>query len=254
MLKKRITFTNPFTDQEVTEEHYFHISKADLVEMEMEEHSARYMKDGEELTGMQAKIQRIVDSEDGKAIMTELKDIIRRAYGRKEGDRFVKSKETTDDFAASEAFSQLLFELCTNATAATEFINGIVPNNLEAMAAEIAAQAQGATQGPTAAGDAQRNHPSDTAAQAPPIASTTPETPAMDKATSVFQNSAPPEPTPASTTPPPPPAVPETEDRGTIATERVLPAEPRILTTAEMAEMDPEEFKSGLISGRYKIA
>jgi hypothetical protein len=50
MLKKRITFTNPFTDQEVTEEHYFHISKADLVEMEMEEHSARYMKDGEELT------------------------------------------------------------------------------------------------------------------------------------------------------------------------------------------------------------
>jgi hypothetical protein len=236
MLKKRITFTNPFTDREVTEEHYFHISKADLVELEMEEHSARYYKDGEELTGMQAKIQRIVDSEDGKAIMAELKDIIRRAYGRKEGDRFIKSKDISDDFMSSEAFSQLLFELCTDATGAAEFINGIVPSNLEAIAEEVAAQAQGATQGPTSAGDAQRNHPSDTAAQTPPIASTTPETPAMDKATSVFMNSAPPEPTPAATTPPPP------------------PAEPRILTTDEMAEMDPEEFKSGLISGRYKIA
>jgi len=143
MLKKTITFVNPFTDQTVTEEHYFHISKADLVEMEMEEHTAEYTKsDGEKLTGMQAKIQKIVDSEDGKAIMTELKDIIRRSYGRKEGDRFLKSKDISDDFMSSEAFSQLFFDLCTNAEDAAAFMNGIIPNNIEQIADEVRKQAE----------------------------------------------------------------------------------------------------------------
>jgi hypothetical protein len=117
LLKRDITYENPFTGGQVTETHYFHISKTDLVEMELEEHGNTYVKDGEELTGMQAKLQRIVDSEDGKAIMAEFKDIIRRAYGRKEGERFRKSQEIWDDFAASEAFSQLLWELCTQAEA-----------------------------------------------------------------------------------------------------------------------------------------
>ncbi|MGG6494729.1 UNVERIFIED_CONTAM: hypothetical protein NY603_17485, partial [Bacteroidetes bacterium 56_B9] len=84
MLKKTITFENPFTGASVTEDHYFHISKADLLEMEMEEHKDEYKtKSGETVTGMQAKLQRIVDSEDGKAIMAEFKDIIRRSYGKK---------------------------------------------------------------------------------------------------------------------------------------------------------------------------
>jgi hypothetical protein len=98
LLKKSITYENPFTQQEVTEEHYFHISKADMVEMEMEEHAEKYTKwdkvlnKNVEFTGIQAKIQRLVDTEDGKTIMTILKDLILRAYGKKEGDRFVKNK------------------------------------------------------------------------------------------------------------------------------------------------------------------
>lgn len=142
MLKKTITYENPFTEKEVTEEHYFHISKADLVEMEMEEHGVTYEKDGETLTGMQAKLQRIVDSQDGKAIMFEIKDIIRRSYGRKDGDSFRKSLTIWEEFAATEAFSQLLFELCTNAEAAAEFMNGVVPSNLEKIADDIRAQAE----------------------------------------------------------------------------------------------------------------
>ncbi len=142
MLKKTITYANPFTNEPVVEDHYFHISKADLVEMEVEEHGLEYTgKDNQKYTGMQAKLQRIVDSQDGKAIMQELKDIILRSYGLKQGDRFVKSSAVRADFESSEAFSQLLFDLCTNATAAAEFMNGIVPGNLEQMAGEIAAQA-----------------------------------------------------------------------------------------------------------------
>lgn len=138
MLKKTIVYENPFTGDTVTEDHYFHISKADLVEMEMEEHKVEYTtKDGKELTGMQAKLQRIVDSEDGKAIMAEFKDIIRRSYGRKDGSRFLKSPEIWAEFSSTEAFSQLLFDICTDANAAGEFVNGVVPGNLDQIAEEV---------------------------------------------------------------------------------------------------------------------
>lgn len=198
MLKKVITYTNPFTDKEMTEEHYFHISKADLVEMEMEENKATYTKDGKELSGMQAKLQQIVDSEDGKAIMAEFKDIVRRSYGKKDGDRFLKSREIWEEFASSEAYSQLLFEICTDAEASGEFINGIIPNNLDQIAAEIRAKA-------------------------------------AEKAT----------PTEALT-------VAELEKQYPVGT----PAEsnPQVLTQTEVAEMDSDELKSGLATGRYKLS
>lgn len=137
MLKRPITYTNPFTDETVTEDHYFHISKADLIEMEMEEHAQTYVKDGETFTGMRAKMQRISDTEDGRAVLAEFKDILRRAYGKKDGDRFRKSPEIWDEFSSSEAFSQLLFELFTDAGAMAEFTNGIIPNNIEQIAEEV---------------------------------------------------------------------------------------------------------------------
>jgi len=272
MIKKRITYENPFTNQQVTEEHYFHISKADLVEMEMSEHGVKYTaQDGEELTGMRAKIQRIIDSEDGKAIMTELKDIIRRAYGKKDGDRFVKSPEIADTFMGSEAFSQLFFELCTDAKAASDFIAGVVPGNLEQIAAEVAAQA--ATQSPTAAGDVTRKevfegtgapaetetpsatisgdearrvavaegHPSDTAAQTPPTAPTSPNRPPAAAVPS-SSPSAPPEPFPA--------AAPDRAREIANAT----PENPVMLTPNELATLDSDDFKSGIATGRYKLS
>ena len=197
MLKKTIIYTNPFTEQEVREEHFFHISKADLVEMEMEEHGAMYEKDGKTLTGMQAKLQRIIDSEDGKAIMAEFKDIIRRSYGKKDGDRFLKSSAIWGDFAASEAFSQLLFELCTNAASAAEFMNGIVPGNLEQIAEEVRTQAVKAK--PEAAEQLVSGEAYD-------------PTGLTDAAT------------------------------------------PQVLTQAQVIEMDSEELKSGLATGRYKLS
>lgn len=143
MLKKSITYDNPFTGESVTEDHYFHISKADLVEMELEEHKDVYTtKAGERVTGMQAKLQRIVDSEDGKAIIVEFKDIIRRSYGKKDGDRFVKSRAIWEEFDGSEAYSQFLFDLLTDAEASAEFVKGVIPNNLEVIASEIRAQAE----------------------------------------------------------------------------------------------------------------
>jgi hypothetical protein len=209
LLKKTITYTNPFTDQEVSEEHYFHISKADLVEMEMEEHAATYDKDGTQLTGMQAKLQRIIDSQDGKAIMSEFKDIIRRSYGVKEGDSFRKSQTIAANFMGSEAFSQLLWELCTNAGAAAEFMNGVVPNNLDKIAGEIQAKAA--------------------AMKAEDPTGLTKETPHIQE-------------------------VPKTEK--TLA-ERIAEAtaeNPAVLSQQDLVDIDSDELKSGIATGRIKLS
>jgi methionyl-tRNA synthetase len=142
VLKKSITYENPFTGMKTTEEFWFHISKAALVRMEVEEHQEVYTaKDGQELTGMQAKMQRIVEAEDGKALMPLFEDIIRRSYGRRDGDRFIQSEEIWADFKGSGAFDELLFELCTNAEASAAFVNGAMPGNLETLAKEISAEA-----------------------------------------------------------------------------------------------------------------
>lgn len=216
MLKRSITYENPFTEQEVTEEHYFHISKADLVEMEIEEHGNAYKSnDDQELTGMQAKLQRVVDSQDGKAIMTEFKDIIRRSYGRKEGERFIKTEEAWKEFQSSEAFSQLLFELCTMPDESANFINGVVPNNLDQIAAEVQAQAEKITAG----------------REAQEIA----------KASAAL----PEEPTP--------PAAGDISARKREIAE-ASGESPVVLTEVEIREMDSDEFKSGLAVGRYKLS
>lgn len=147
MLKKSITYTNPFTDQEVTEEHYFHLSKADMVEMQMESLHEPEVLDpatGEKLEGFRAKLQRIINSKDGVAVLEVVKDMIRRTYLRRDGDNSVKNAEITKEFVSTEAFSQLLFDLCTDAEAQADFMNGVMPKNLEQEAAKIAARAAAA--------------------------------------------------------------------------------------------------------------
>jgi hypothetical protein len=82
--------------------------------------------------GLSETMQRIVDAEDGKAIMQEFKKIILMAYGTRseDGKRFIKTQELRDAFASSEAYSELFMELCTNAEAATDFVNGMIPAGL----------------------------------------------------------------------------------------------------------------------------
>ena len=43
------------------------------------------------------------------------------------GKRFIKSKELSEAFSQTEAYSQLFMELATDADAASKFVNGIVP-------------------------------------------------------------------------------------------------------------------------------
>lgn len=125
MLKKTITYMN-FNDEEETEDFYFHLSQAELAEMELSHKG-----------GLKAALERIIEKEDGKAIVEEFKNIILSSYGEKslDGKRFMKTQELRDKFVSTEAYSVLFMELATDTDAAIEFINGVVP---AALAAEVA--------------------------------------------------------------------------------------------------------------------
>lgn len=129
MLKKTITY-NDFNGVERTEDFYFNLTKAEVLEMEMSATG-----------GLAESIKRIVAAQDQPAIIKLFKDLILKAYGEKSADgrRFMKSEEIKDNFAQTEAYSILFMELATDAEKASEFVNGIVPAGL----AEKAALAEG---------------------------------------------------------------------------------------------------------------
>lgn len=117
MLKKTITYTD-YNGVERTEDHYFNLTKAEIMEMEMSTSG-----------GMAEMIQRIVSAQDAPAIIKIFKELILQAYGQKspDGKRFIKNADLREEFAQTEAYSQLFMELATDADAAAKFINGIIP-------------------------------------------------------------------------------------------------------------------------------
>lgn len=173
MLKKTITYED-FNGKTVSENFFFHLSKADLIELEVSH------KDG-----LAETITRIVKEGDGGAIIKEFKKLILSSVGERSenGTRFIKTDAIREDFQSSEAFSTLFVELCTDADAASEFINGIVPAGLEAEVAKIG----------------------------------------------------------------------KPQDASEAANTSAAPTAPKTLTQAEMVEMDADELKSGLATGRYII-
>ena len=118
MLKKTITYTD-YNDVERTEDFYFNLTKAELMEMEMGA-----------VGGLSGMIEKIVSAKDAPAIIKVFKELVLKAYGEKsaDGKRFIKSKEISDAFSQTEAYSQLFMELATDADAASKFVNGIATN------------------------------------------------------------------------------------------------------------------------------
>lgn len=117
MLKKTITYTD-YNGVDRTEDFYFNLSKAEIMEMEMGTSG-----------GLSEMINKIVAAQDAPAIIKVFKDLILKAYGEKspDGKRFIKSDEIATAFSQTDAYSQLFMELATDSDAAAAFVNGIVP-------------------------------------------------------------------------------------------------------------------------------
>lgn len=117
MLKKTITYED-FDGNKRTEDFYFNLSKAEVLEMQMGISG-----------GMTQMLNKIIAAQDGGRVIKTFKDIILKAYGEKspDGKRFIKSEEISTAFSQTEAYSQLFMELATNADAAATFVNSIIP-------------------------------------------------------------------------------------------------------------------------------
>lgn len=170
MLKKTITYKT-MDGESVTEDFYFNLNNAELVELELSFPG-----------GISEHLKAISASEDGRQIVAAFKTIIQKAYGKRSenGKRFLKSDELWADFSGSEAYSEFFMSLVTDPGAAAEFVEGVIPKDLQEKVAQIGEQAS--DQEKTAG-----------------------------------------------------------------------PAGPRKLSLQEAAEMDADELRSGLVTGRYSV-
>jgi hypothetical protein len=120
MLKRDITYEN-FNGESITETFYFNLTKTELIKLEVD-------KEG----GLQATIQRIIESKDNKSLIEEFQSIILMSYGTKsdDGKRFIKSEELREQFSQTAAYDALFMELATSDDAAAVFIKGVVPKDI----------------------------------------------------------------------------------------------------------------------------
>lgn len=127
MLKKIITYTD-YNGVERTEPFYFNLSKAELMEMELGVTG-----------GMTEMLDKIIAAKDAPSLMKTFKEMIMKAYGVKsdDGKRLIKSEELSIAFTQTEAYSVLFMELITDDKAAADFVNGIIPNEIQT---EVSAQ------------------------------------------------------------------------------------------------------------------
>lgn len=128
MLKRTIKYTD-YNDQQVAEDFYFNLSKAELLEM---------VKVG----GLDETIQRIIATENVADLILEFKKIILMSIGVKseDGRRFIKNDTLRQEFEQTAAYSELFMELSTDADAASTFMNAVIPKD---MAGEISSMNKG---------------------------------------------------------------------------------------------------------------
>ncbi len=127
MLKKTMT-TVDFGGTERTEDYYFNLTKAEIMEMQL-------CTDG----GFVETVKKIVEAKNQLELTRLFKKIICASYGvlSPDGRKFVKNQQVLDDFMATQAYSDLYIELLSgDGKAAEDFVNGILPKDLTNEAAK----------------------------------------------------------------------------------------------------------------------
>lgn len=122
MLKKTMT-TVDFGGTERTEDYYFNLTKAEIMEMELNTEG-----------GFSAMINRIVESKSQLELAQLFKQILCKSYGvlSPDGRKFIKNQAVLDDFMATQAFSDLYIELLEDGgKKAADFFEGVMPADMQ---------------------------------------------------------------------------------------------------------------------------
>lgn len=121
MIKKTTTYVD-YNGTTRTEDFYFNLTQAELIEME-------YTTEG----GLSGMIDKLIAAVDIPDVIRIFKELVLKSYGVKspDGRRLIKTPESAQAFAETEAYSQIFMELATDPKAASEFIDGILPSSIE---------------------------------------------------------------------------------------------------------------------------
>jgi 16S rRNA C1402 N4-methylase RsmH len=119
-----VTYTETYTDYDGnkrTEEFRFHFNQAELLEMEMSTEGS-----------FSARVNRIVNANSHNELLQIMKKFVVDAFGVKsdDGRRFMKNDEIRRGFVECPAYSQIFMRLATDAKAAADFINNVVPDDM----------------------------------------------------------------------------------------------------------------------------
>ena len=146
MVKKTVRYKDPLTKEEVVEELYFHLTAAELMEMQIDkttvagEMIGRIAERVEQAEAENIKVEDLEefpDTEIPKLFQLVKTFVINGYQVRGDNGRFTKNKELREQFAASEAYSALILELGSDAVKGAEFINGMVPSDLSEQVAKV---------------------------------------------------------------------------------------------------------------------
>lgn len=120
MYKETVKYID-YNGVERTEDVYFNLSKAELMEMQLSTAG-----------GFDTMINKLIKAQDQPTLVKVFKDIMLRSYGvpSLDGRRFVKTKELAEEFTQTEAYSDLYMKFITDSEAAAKFITGIMPKSL----------------------------------------------------------------------------------------------------------------------------
>ena len=121
MFKKTITYTD-YDGKERTEDFYFHLTKAEVIQ---------WLTTNGDYT-IDKVLERLTKKSQGRDIINIFEDLIKRSYGEKsdDGRRFVKNPEILANFVETEAYSALFTELVLDANKAAEFFSKILPSDI----------------------------------------------------------------------------------------------------------------------------
>ena len=119
MIYKDITYTD-YNGVTRTERHWFHLSKAELTDMEMTQEGS-----------LADALKAMVAAKGKVEIYKKFVWIIGRAYGVKsvDGRRFMKDPDYFKAFTESEAYSVFLEDLLSSEEKVLAFVQGIMPND-----------------------------------------------------------------------------------------------------------------------------
>lgn len=129
MIKKEITVDG--FDGPETRTYYFHLTRSEVMSW-VKESGGKLQKDLE-------RVSKLDIGDDLTDLFEMVGRVLHRAVGEREGKRFIKNSEISDDFVFSGALDAVLADLLEHPDTIEQFTTGLFPAGVMAEAAKLTA-------------------------------------------------------------------------------------------------------------------